>query len=227
MDETTFEYSNLSGRPPGPFISTAGLFLRGVRQVQAQVEPYALAWQDHNRQALAADGPVWVALGDSMTQGIGASAFDHGWTAGVAEALPGHRLINLSVSGGLVTDLLERQVPALESLGVTPDLVTVMIGSNDLLNRRARGTLPRDLAALIERLPVGTVVATMPGGRRGSADFNRQVTGAAHLVTAEFRDPRLRSWKGRVAQDHFHPNETGYAAMGEVMREAIESSFTA
>ncbi|MGJ9422509.1 SGNH/GDSL hydrolase family protein [Aeromicrobium sp. CF3.5] len=221
MDETTFEYSNLSGRSPGPFISTAGLFLRGVRQVQAQVEPYARAWKDHNRRALTADGPLWVALGDSMTQGIGASAFDRGWTTGVAADLPEHRLVNLSVSGGLVTDLLERQVPALESLGVAPDLVTVMIGSNDLLNRRARSTLPRDLAALIERLPSGTVVATMPGGRRGSTDFNRQVTGASHLVTAEFRDPRLRSWKGRVAQDHFHPNDAGYAAMAQVMREAV------
>lgn len=217
----TFEYSNLSGRPPGPFISTAGLFMRGVREVQAQVEPYAQEWQDHNRRALAADGPLWVALGDSMTQGIGASAYDHGWTAGVAAALPEHRLVNLSVSGGLVTDVLGRQLPALELLGTAPDLVTVMIGSNDLLNRRARSTLPRDLAALIERLPTRTVVATMPGGRRGSADFNRQVTAASHLVTAEFRDPRLRSWKGRVAQDHFHPNDAGYAAMSLIMREAV------
>ena len=223
MDETTFEYSNLSGRRPGPFISTAGLFLRGVREVQAQVEPYAQAWQDHNRRALAAEGPLWVALGDSMTQGIGATAFDHGWTAGVAEALPEHRLVNLSVSGGLVTDLLDRQLPTLESLDETPDLVTVMIGSNDLLNRRARSTLPRDLATLIERLPHGTVVATMPGGRRGAADFNRQVTTASHLVTAEFRDPRLMSWRGRVAQDHFHPNDAGYAAMAQVMREAVTS----
>ncbi len=221
MDETSFEYSNLSGRRPGPFISTAGLFLRGVREVQAQVEPYARAWEAHNRQALAADGPLWVALGDSMTQGIGASAFDHGWTAGVADLLPGHRLVNLSVSGGLVTDLLQRQVPAMESLGVAPDLVTVMIGSNDLLNRRARRTLPRDLALLIDRLPTGTVMATMPGGRRGSTDFNRQVTTAPHLVTAEFRDPRLQSWRGRVAQDHFHPNDAGYAAMAVVMREAV------
>lgn len=141
MKDAAFDYSNLSGRPPGSFISLASRVLRGVHDVQTQVIPYAEAWQAHNRAALEADGPLWVALGDSMTQGIGATAHDRGWTAGVADALPHHRLINLSVSGGLVTDLLERQLPTMESLGVTPDLVTVMIGSNDLLNRQARSTL--------------------------------------------------------------------------------------
>lgn len=223
MHRAPFDYSNLSGRPPGPFISTAGRLLRGVREVQAQVVPYAEAWQAHNRAALAVDGPLWVALGDSMTQGIGASAFDRGWTAGVVDLLPQHRLVNLSVSGGLVSDLLERQLPAMESLGTRPDLVTVMIGSNDLLNRRARGTLSRDLADLVRRLPTGTVMATMPAARRGSTEFNRQVTAAPHLVAAEFRDPRLRSWRGRVAQDRFHPNDAGYAAMAEIMVEAVAS----
>ncbi len=221
MKDAAFDYSNLSGRPPGPFISLASRVLRGVRDVQTQVVPYADAWQAHNRAVLDADGPLWVALGDSMTQGIGASAHDRGWTAGVAEALPGHRLVNLSVSGGLVTDVLERQLPAMESLGVAPDLVTVMIGSNDLLNRRARSTLGDDLATLIGRLPAGSVVATQPGPRRGAAAFNRQITSAPHLVTAEFRDPRLSSWSGRVAADRFHPNDAGYAAMAQIMREAI------
>ena len=221
MDETAFEYSNLSGRPPGPFLSTASRLLRGVREVQ--VEPYARAWEAHNRRAAASDGPLWVALGDSMTQGIGASAFDRGWTAGVADALPGHRLVNLSVSGGLVTDVLDRQLAAMESLGAVPDLVTVMIGSNDLLQRRARATVQHDLGELIALLPAGSVVATQPGGRRGSAEFNGQITSARHLVPAEFRDPRMYSWKGKVAQDHFHPNDRGYAGMAVIMREAIAS----
>lgn len=223
MDAAGFDYSNLSGRPPGRFLTVASRLVRGVRDVQDQVLPYAERWQEHNRLALASEGPLWVALGDSMTQGIGASAFDRGWTAGVTEAWPEHRLINLSVTGGLVTDLLERQLPAMAALGVTPDLVTVMVGSNDLLNRQARSTLPSDLATLIGLLPTGTVVATQPGARRGAAAFNHQVTSAPHLVTAEFRDPRMASWKGRLAADHFHPNDTGYAAMAAIMREAIAS----
>lgn len=223
MDAAEFDYSNLSGRPPGRFIAVASRLVRGVRDVQDQVLPYAESWQEHNRVALESDGPLWVALGDSMTQGIGASAYDRGWTAGLAELLPHHRLVNLSVTGGLVTDLLERQLPAMQSLGITPDLVTVMVGSNDLLNRRVRSALPDQLATLLARLPAGAVVATQPEVRRGAAAFNHQVLSAAHLVPAEFRDPRLRSWKGRVAADRFHPNDVGYAAMAQIMREAVAS----
>ena len=39
------------------------------------------------RAALAADGPLWVAVGDSMSQGIGASAPDRGWVGQLAEHL--------------------------------------------------------------------------------------------------------------------------------------------
>jgi hypothetical protein len=44
-----------------------------------EVEQYAAAWQAHNDAASAADGPLWVVLGDSAAQGVGASAYDRGW----------------------------------------------------------------------------------------------------------------------------------------------------
>ncbi|MGA8986896.1 SGNH/GDSL hydrolase family protein [Aeromicrobium sp.] len=224
MPDTSFDYSNLSGRPNGPVIAFASRFHRGVRQVQEQVEPYAHAWERDNRAALASSGPLWFALGDSMAQGIGASSHDRGWAGQLAEFLPGHRLVNLSVSGGRVADLLERQLPAMESLEVAPHLVTVVIGSNDLFSRRWRAGLPGRLAELLPRLPRGAVVATQPGGRPGSLEFNRQLDEAAatgHIRLAEFRTPLMRSWKGRLSADHFHPNDHGYAGMAQILAEAI------
>ncbi len=38
---------------------------------------------------------------------------------------------------------------------------------------------------------------------------------------AEYRDPRTRSWKGKLSPDHFHPNDRGYAGMAEIMAEGI------
>ena len=224
MPETHFDYSNLSGRPPGPVLSVAARLLPGVRKVQAQVEPYARAWEEHNRAAVQADGPLWVVLGDSMAQGIGASAYDRGWPGQLADRLPDHRLVNLSVSGGRLTDLLERQIPAMEALG-EPDLVTVIVGSNDLISRRLREALPARLAEVLRRLPPGSIVGTQPGGRSGALEFNRLVDEAAAergLVIAEFRDPRMRSWKGKLSIDHFHPNDLGYAGMAEIVAEALE-----
>jgi len=224
VPETHFDYSNLSGRPPGPVLSVAARLLPGVREVQAQVEPYARAWEEHNRAAVLTDGPLWVVLGDSMAQGIGASAYDRGWPGQLAERLSGHRLVNLSVSGGRLTDLLERQIPAMEALGEA-DLVTVVVGSNDLISRRLRDALPARLAEVLRRLPPGSIVGTQPGGRSGALAFNRLVDEAAAergLVIAEFRDPRMRSWRGKLSIDHFHPNDLGYAGMAEIVAEAVE-----
>lgn len=225
MTETGFDYSNLSGRESGPIVSLASLLLPGVRAVQRQVEPYAHAWERHNRAAVAASGPWWVTFGDSMAQGIGASAHDRGWTGHqLAASLPDHRLLNLSVYGGRVSDILERQLPAIESLGITPDLVTIIIGSNDLISRRLRPALPDALAELLRRVPPGTVIGTQPGGQAASLEFNRQVDEAAaagRVRIAEFRDRRMRSWRGKLSRDHFHPNDLGYAGMADIVAEAI------
>lgn len=225
MTGTGFDYSNLSGRPNGPVVTTLSRILPGVRAVQGQVEPYAHAWERHNRAAVAADGPLWVALGDSMAQGVGASAHDRGWVGQLAASVPGHRLINLSVYGGRVTDVVERQIPAMRTLGVEPDLVTVVIGSNDLISRRLRAALPDAVAQMLRLLPAGTVIGTQPGGRPGALEFNRQLDEAAaagRVRIAEFRDPRMRSWRGKLSRDFFHPNDLGYAGMAEIVAEAID-----
>ena len=217
---TSFDYSNLSGRPPGLFLRTAGRVSRGVRDVQEQVVPYAAWWEQQNRAALMAEGPLWVVLGDSMSQGIGASAPDRGWVGALRARLP-HRVVNLSVSGGLIRDVVDRQVPALRSLGVVPDLTTVMIGSNDLFNRRQRHLVEAHVAELVDVLPDGAVVASLPQPRRAARAFNDAIVETGRFRLAEFRDPRLRSWSGRLAADRFHPNDAGYAAMAEIMAEAV------
>ena len=86
---------------------------------------------------------LWVALGDSMSQGIGASAYDRGWAGQLSTRLRArgweHRLLNLSVTGARVDDLVATQLPALEAAvqnAGSAALVTVVIGSNDA-NRQA------------------------------------------------------------------------------------------
>ena len=41
-------------------------------------------------------------------------------------------------------------------------------------------------------------------------------------MIAEFRDRRMRSWKGKLSIDHFHPNDLGYAGMAAIVAEALE-----
>ena len=129
--------------------------------MQREVEPFAAAWQRANRDRPRRAGPLWVALGDSLSQGIGASAFDRGWVGQLRDRMRadgrGMRLVNLSVSGARTRDVLDTQVPALARLSAEvaePDLVTLMIGSNDLMTparprpvARAHGPHPAPVAA--------------------------------------------------------------------------------
>jgi lysophospholipase L1-like esterase len=228
---TTFEYSNLSGRPPGPVVSKLALVLPGVRHVMDQVEPYARWWEDANRAALGTGRPLWVALGDSMTQGIGASAPDRGWVGQLAAAPPprvqGTALLNLSFNGARVLDVVERQLPALErarDLGHEIALVTLLIGNNDLMSPRWSKRLPDAMAHLLDLVPRGTVVATQPGLQRSASAFNRVVDARARsgaIDVADFRVPHMRDWRGRLAEDRFHPNDRGYAGMADVVRHAL------
>jgi lysophospholipase L1-like esterase len=222
-----FDYSNLNPRPTGPFVRAAALALPGVRRVQAEVAPYAAAWQRSNAAALRGSGPLWVALGDSMTLGIGASAHDQGWVGQLGRQLSrdgeGYRIVNLAFSGARVTDVLDRQLPAMRRLGQHPDLVTVLIGSNDATRKAYREALPSSYTLLLSRLPPGTVIATF-GGRQIAAQVSQLIEVAARqrgLIIADMRGGGPASWRGRLAEDHFHPNDLGYAGMAGVFAEAI------
>ncbi|MET4781431.1 SGNH/GDSL hydrolase family protein [Glaciihabitans sp. UYNi722] len=96
----------------------------------------------------------YVAVGDSITEGLcDAVAGDRerwmGWADRLAAILDsatgGIEFANLAVRGRRVTDVLERQIPA--AIALDADLVSVMIGGNDLMTAVAD---PDALAARIE-----------------------------------------------------------------------------
>jgi len=227
-----FDYSNRSERPRGPVLSALSTAFPGVRAVQEQVLPYAVWWESHNRVAAGGDGPLWVALGDSMTQGIGASAPDRGWVGQLSGRLAvrgwDHRVVNLGVNGARVEDVLDRQLPALETLATgsqTPALVTVVIGSNDVVVRRHRRGLVERFAAMLDRLPEGALVSNLPNPHREARAVDamlRDRADAGRLVLVDMRRDGPRSWRGRLASDKFHPNDRGYAEMATVVERAVD-----
>ncbi len=230
--ESDFVYSNRSHRPRGPVLSTLSTLVPGIRAVQEQVQPYAVWWESHNRVAAAGRGPLWVALGDSMTQGIGASAPDRGWVGQLDGRLLGrgweHRLVNLGVNGARVEDVLERQLPVLESLtadGTPAALVTLIIGSNDILVRRHRRGLVERFDRLLDVLPTRAVVSNLPNPYREARLIDamlRERADAGRLVLVDLRRDGPRSWRGRLASDKFHPNDRGYAALATIVERAVE-----
>jgi lysophospholipase L1-like esterase len=219
----TFEYSNLNDRSPGWVLRLARRLLPGVGLVENEIKPYAQAWHERNLEALAADGPLWVVLGDSLSQGVGASSIEHSWVVQAQRALADrglrYRIVNLSFSGARVGDVLDRQIPALAGLTVAPDLVTVLIGSNDIIKRDLRARLPERYRAMLSALPAGTLIATVPRTRGVQAEINR-IVHEAEAAGAVVAVP-LHFTAGARAPDHFHPDDTGYAAIADDFTTAI------
>lgn len=228
-----FTYSNSNDRPPGRLVSVAARVLPGVARVQADAPRFARDWERANRAALAASGPLWVALGDSLTQGLGAPSYDRGWVGQVQRRLRAagqdYGVVNLSFTGARTQDVLDRQLPALQDLirgGRRPALVTLMIGSNDLVSRRHRAGIAERFAEILRRIPPGSLVTTLPNPTAAAAAVNQLIErarGPRRLVVAELRGPRTSSWRGKLAADHFHPNERGYTGLADVIVDAIQA----
>ena len=219
----TFEYSNLNDRSPGWFFRLARRLLPGVGLVENEIKPYAEAWQERNLEAMASADPLWVVLGDSLSQGVGASSIEHSWVLETQRTLTDrgfrYRIVNLSFSGARVSYVLNRQIPALAGLSAPPRLITVLIGSNDIIRRDLRARLPEHYRAMLSALPKGALVATVPRTRGVQAEVNRivheaEAAGAVVAVPLHFA-------AGARAPDHFHPDDTGSAAIAADFTTAI------
>lgn len=231
---SAFTYDNRTGRPPGRVVRAMGAVLPGVSRVWDQVDPYARAWRADNLEAIAGTGRRWVVLGDSLSQGIGASTHRDGWVGQLSRRLAadGHvlRVVNLSATGACVSDVVEQQLAALAQLGSRDDdVVTVMVGSNDLfggaVRRQGIGTA---FAGLVEAVPCGSLVTTLPQPTRAAGRANVPVEAAAaagRIVMVDLRVTGPSSWRGRLAGDFFHPNDAGYAGIADGVEPAVRAAL--
>ena len=192
-----------------------------------QVDAYAAAWDASNEVALAADGPLWVVLGDSAAQGVGASSPDRGWVGQVRERLVAAdprpwRVGNLSRSGARTRQLVDVQWPRAAELDA--DLVTAVVGGNDALHTPVQQWL-RDVDDLLAVLPPGAVVATVARGvferkTRRVNDHLRARAAERGLRVADVWAHTGPPYRGLYA-DGFHPNDAGYRQWADAVCEAL------
>ncbi len=229
---TRTQAAEVSGLRAGPF----GRWADGVTAMRGDCLAFAGHWRAHNDWVLSTDGPLWVVLGDSTAQGLGAPGPEGGYVGQVLAGLRQRtgqpwRVLNLSASGALTRDVIRDQ---LTRLPAEPDLVTCGIGVNDILYT-GPGRLFADLRALIAAVPDQTVLLDLPlpagcWGFLGRASvpyvtrINRTIRQAAAArglpvaaVSAYFRPP----WTGKFASDCFHPSQAGYRDWSRALLAAI------
>ena len=191
---------------------------------------YQHYWEASNERARHEDGPLWVAVGDSTAQGLGASAPFHGYVGQLLVQLREvqrrpWRVINLSVTGARVRDVTGDQVPRIDEAG-EPELVTCAVGANDVIRFGFR-RVAAGLRALITALPRGAVIATLPQGLlpARTAELNDIITacaGNAGLRAADVWAHTGAPWQGKYAAAHSNHREAGAIALQRKATQCVK-----
>ncbi len=193
---------------------------------------------------------LYVALGDSTVEGVGATSPDRNYVSRLHERLravyPRARVVNLGAGGATSADVLLRQLD--RAIGLRPHLVTLSIGPNDITTRVPVATYEMNLETILGRLRYETsavaVVNLIPdlavtprfsGSRlreavgRQTIVFNEALErkGWAHgaelvnLYAASQREVPLQP--ELISSDGYHPSDTGYARWAELVWTGVEA----
>lgn len=179
---------------------------------------------------------LYVAIGDSTGQGIGASKPGRSYVGQLAQRLrtgTGRtvRVVNLCVSGATVGLALRDQLPKLRKL--QPDILTVCIGANDIaawdLDR-----FEREYATLLDALPSHAILGDLPSFyvlpgqksvRRGNEIVHRLAAERGLRVVDLHRLTHRQGGWGITTQfagDLFHPNDRGYRVWADAFEPAAQ-----
>lgn len=213
------------------------IFVQAVRLILLynQVARYKTYW---NHRASKSGQILYVALGDSAAQGIGASKPQHGYVGILVDRIARQtgtsvQVVNLSVSGAKINDVITSQLPKLK--GLQPDVVTIEIGANDLAQYDAQ-RFTREFTKLTNLLPAQTYVANMPyfqtrPGRRQAASEASTIIATSlqsrsdlYLVDLQRVTTQRNSIFGYAA-DLFHPNDHTYRNWADAFWEDIRGKL--
>ena len=240
---TRSPYAEVTGLKHGKL----GRWTDGVAELRSARTEFAVYWDAHNDQVLTKreravrDGadldPLWVVLGDSTAQGLGAPGPRGGYVGQTLYQLRrttgSHwQVLNLSVSGALMRDVVADQIPRLD--GQRPDLVTCGAAANDIMYS-APGKLFGDLRTLLAAVPEDTVMLDLPllsgfwgiVGRMSVPYITRinrvirEVASERGLRVAEVSRHFVPPWVGKFSVDNFHPSQDGYRDWSRALVEAL------
>ena len=172
---------------------------------------------------LKSDGVI-LAFGDSLTVGVGTTK-SNSYPSVLAE-LSGLRVINSGISGETSDRGRKRLVVELDR--VSPDLLILIEGGNDILRNRRYADIKKDLKGMVELaknrgIPVVLIGVPEKSLLSSSAPFYEELADQYELVFDGVllgslqRSPKLKS-------DVIHFNQKGYRKMAEGIYALLQNS---
>jgi len=166
-------------------------------------------------------GKVWVAFGDSLTSGYGASD-GHDYPAQLSQRLR-FPILNLGAPGQTSQDALGRVD---EVLRVNPGVVLLCFGGNDTLNQVPASETFHNLAEVIDRLQAGGAFVVLIGVHSASVrdKYHAQFKKLAQEKHALFVPNILGGVLGNpgLMSDYVHPNDEGYSVIAARLEKTLQ-----
>ena len=191
------------------------------------------------------DKILYMAVGASDAVGVGANPLTDGYVYRIEDDLEDRgkdvKLVNLGIPGADL-DLLDDAVDAALRAGVRPDLVTIWVGANDLIEGDDADDFESELGELLDRLRDDTsafiVIANLPDltelprfqedpldtvTRERIQAFNDAIEDQADEYDVPVVDLAAEEVKDKYVSDvdGFHPNDAGHRRLAELFLDVI------
>lgn len=192
----------------------------------------------------------YVILGDSTSAGQGAS-YEDGIAIGTAKHLGKSykvSMLNLSVSGARLQDILKEQIPL--AVKQKPDTILISAGANDVTHATSLKQLEKDLKTMINQLiesndKVKIIITASPDmgappsipqplryvaglqTERVNAVFYKLINkkNVTMAPIAEKTGQLFRKDHTLFSIDRFHPNKEGYSLFIKVINESLDQAL--
>ena len=188
----------------------------------------------------------YIAAGDSIALGLGASSVENTFTYRVAESLGEKNKVvykNIAIKGMRTKDFIEEQLPEIIAFG--PDIVVITIGGNDATRLKSRESILDNYNTIIKKLEDGTeatiYISNIPRFKgtkvlpewyislieRKYIEANKNILALdgerVKIIDAYGKWQERSESENILAIDGFHANDKGYILWAESFLERIES----
>lgn len=191
----------------------------------------------------------YVSLGDSLTAGVGAQNNNSNYPYLLAQKLNTNassvELYNFSIPGANTSDVLNSQIPL--AIAQKPDLITMLIGINDIHNLVGETKFKKNYENIISQLKSNTnakiIVINIPylGNKKillfpyyilfnyETVQFNKiikSITLANNIKYIDLYSKSLVPFQkddSLYSVDYFHPSEKGYAFWSNYIYENLNN----
>lgn len=191
---------------------------------------------------------VYVSLGDSSVEGLGASSQERTYPGvifhAIKETYPTAVWHNLGKHESKTSDVINTQLE--KAISLQPDLVTISVGANDIRFRTRRVRFERELSLLLKRLksetraeivmnniPDLSLTPRIPKKLKAYTKlqvwrFNKVIEKLAKnaevILVDIFHQSRIYAihYPEMIAPDGFHPTDFGYAIWANTILAHIQ-----